>query len=211
MSREGQDYRLFWSEGSAACSTRMMLEEIGAPYRLIRTEIGSGKPRDPELLRHNPNGWVPVLLYGERAMHEASAISIFLADRHPGAALAPAPDHPDRGLFLQWMVYLSNTLQIAYQLTYHWARYCDDGTARESVQRRSCSRLREVWGHVDRAIGDRPWFVGDRFSAVDIHLHMLTTWLSPNLGHPRIAEFPSAARIAARVAARPSAQVVYGG
>ena len=203
-------YRLFYAEGSAACSTRMMLEEIGAPYELIPTEIGSGRPRDPELLRHNPNGWVPVLLDGDNAMHEASAISIFLADRHPVAGLAPAADHADRGRFLQWMVYFSNTLQIAYQLTYHWARYCDDEAARESVQRRSCQRLNEIWGHIDAAVGRGPWVIGEHFSAADIHLHMLTTWLSPDMGHPSMDLFPNAARIAAKVAERPSVQLVYG-
>ena len=203
-------YRLFYAEGSAACGPRVVLEEIGAPYTLIHTEIGTGKPRDPELLAHNPNGWVPVLLDGDMAMHEASAISIYLADRHPAAGLAPVAGDAARGPFLQWMVYFSNTLQIAYQLTYHWARYCSDENARASVQRRSCERLREVWGFIDAAIGDRPWFLGDRFSAADIHLHMLSTWLSPEIGHPEMADFPNAARIAARVAELPSVRLVHG-
>mgnify|MGYP001211640126 CR=1 FL=1 len=202
-------YRLFWADGSAACGPRVVLEEIGAPYALIPTEIGTDKPRDPELLAVNPNGWVPVLLDGDMAMHEASAISIYLADRHPEAGLAPDPRDPARGPFLQWMVYLSNTLQIAYQLTYHWARYCSGEEARESVQRRSCARLREVWGFIDQAVGERDWFVGDRFSAADIHLHMLSTWLSPEMGHPEIGEFPHAARLAARVAERPSVRLVH--
>lgn len=203
-------YRLFYAEGSAACGPRVVLEEIGAPYVLEHTEIGVGKPRDPELLALNPNGWVPVLIDGAMAMHESSAVSIYLTDRHPQAGLAPDADDPLRGPFLQWMVYFSNTLQIAYQLTYHWARYCADEAARESVQRRSCERLREVWGFIDQAARGRPWLLGERFSAADIHLHMLGTWLSPELGHPRLEAFPDVARIAAKVAARPSVRKVYG-
>jgi len=202
-------YRLFYAEGSAACSTRMMLEEIDAPYELVPTSIATGDPRDPALLALNPNGWVPVLVFDGGAMHEASAISVFLADRHPHAGLAPAPDNAARGAFLQWMVYLSNTLQISYQMTYHWRRYCAGEDARASVQARSAERLREVWGIIDAAIGERRWFVGERFSAADIHLHMLTTWLSPELGHPRMEDFPAVARVAAQVARRPSARLVY--
>ena len=78
------------------------------------------------------------------------------------------------------------------------------------MQQRSCERLREVWGFIDQAIGERPWFVGDRFSAADIHLHMLSTWLSPEMGHPRIEDFPNAARLAASVAQRPSVRLVHG-
>lgn len=202
-------YQLFWAEGSAACGPRVVLEEIGASYTLIPTEIGADQPRDPELLTHNPNGWVPVLLDGEMAMHEASAISMFLADRHPEAGLAPEPGEAARGPYLQWMVYLSNTLQIAYQMTYHWARYCSGEEARASVQQRSCARLREIWGFIDAAIGERPWFVGERLSAADIHLHMLSTWLSPEMGHPELSDFPHAARIAAKVAERPSVRLVH--
>ena len=51
--------------------------------------------------------------------------------------------------------------------------------------------------------------LGDRFSAVDIYLFMLVTWLSPEHDHPTPDEFPNVARIARKVASRPSVQKVY--
>jgi glutathione S-transferase len=203
-------YKLFYADGSAAMSSRVVLEEIGAPYELIETDISRDKPRAPELLKLNPNGWVPVLVYDGGAMHEASAISIFLTDQHAEAGLAPAADDPARGPFLQWLVYMSNTLQIAYQLTYHWARYCSGPEAQASVQQKSCARLREVWGFIDAAIGTNDWLVGDRYTAADIHLFMLSTWLSPDMGHPTMDEFPNAKRVAANAARRPAISKVYG-
>ena len=118
-------YELFYSDRSAAMGTRVVLDEIGAPYRLIQTDITDHVPRDPALLALNPNGWVPVLVYEGGSMHEASAITVFLTDRHPDAELAPAVDDPLRGSYLQWLVYFSNTLQMAYQLTYYPWRFCD--------------------------------------------------------------------------------------
>jgi len=38
---------------------------------------------------------------------------------------------------------------------------------------------------------------------------MLTTWLQPDRGQPRRADFPNVARIAAACAERPSVQKVY--
>jgi glutathione S-transferase len=144
-------------------------------------------------------------------MHEASAITVFLSDRHPEAGLAPAADDPLRGPFLQWLVYMSNTLQMAYQLTYHWERFCSGPDAQESVQTKSCARLRDIWGFMDEAIGARDWLVDDRYTAADIHLHMLTTWLSPEMGHPNMDEFPNAKRVAANAGARPAVKKVFGG
>ena len=51
---------------------------------------------------------------------------------------------------------------------------------------------------------------GDQFSAADIYLFMLTTWLETSRGHPPIHEFPNVQRIADAVMLRPSVQLVYG-
>ena len=202
-------YELFYAEPTAAMGTRVVLEEIGAEYRLIPTDITNHAPRAPEFIALNPNGWVPVLVYEGGSMHEASAITVFLADRHPEAGLAPAVDDPLRGSFLQWLVYMSNTLQMAYQLTYYPWRFCETPDHHESARARSCIRLREIWGFIDQAIGDREWMLGERFSAADIHLFMLTTWLSADRGHPSMEEFPNAARVAAKVAELASVRKVY--
>ena len=60
-----------------------------------------------------------------------------------------------------------------------------------------------------RLIGDNEWVLGERFSAVDIHPFMLTTWLRPARGHPTIDEFLNAKRIADAVMPRRSVQLVY--
>ena len=135
-------YELFYAEPTAAMGVRAVLEELSQDYRLIHTDITDHAPRDPKLLAHNPNGWVPVLLYDGGAMHEASAITIFLTDRHPEGGLAPAADDPLRGPFLQWLVYMSNTLQMAYQLSYYPWRFCETPEYHEQARVRSCVRLR---------------------------------------------------------------------
>jgi len=205
-------YRLIHAKHSAAYGPRILLEEIGADYELIESGIEPGGPRHPELMRLNPNGWVPVLIDGDVVMHESSAISIYLADKHPECGLAPAADDPARGAFLTWMLYMSNTLQIAYQLTYYPYRYCDEEEHCESLRRRSGERLREVWGYIDECLEGRAWLAGDRLSAADIHLHMLTTWLNAGAdrGHPSMDNFPNALRVADKVAERPSVRLVHG-
>ena len=188
---------------------RVILEEIGAPYELIETTIDMDKPRPPEQLALNPNGWIPVLIWDEGAMYECAAIATFLCDRHPEAKLAPKIDEPTRGLFLQTLVYFSSSVQNAFQLDYYPERFADAPDHEPSAQRRGIRRLRETWGVIDEQIGDNPWLLGDRFSAADIYLFMLTTWLSPSRGQPTCEAFPNVKRIADAVMARPSVQRVY--
>ena len=95
------DYRLFYAKESASDGVRVILEEIGVPYELIQSTKDRSKPRPLEQLEINPNGWVPVLMYGGNGIYECAAITIFLCDLHPEANLAPNFYEPKRGLYLQ--------------------------------------------------------------------------------------------------------------
>ena len=111
-------YTLYWSPASANMTPHAMLEDIGVPYELIKVDTSKGEQRSPDYLKVNPHARVPTLVYdGGKIVYETTAIALFLAERHPEAGFAPKMDSPDRALFLQWMAYLTNTVQIALM---HW-------------------------------------------------------------------------------------------
>jgi glutathione S-transferase len=203
------NYRLYYASGSASMGVRVLLEEIGAAYELIETTIDTTKPRPPEQLALNPNGWIPVLLWQDKAMYECAAITIFLCVRHPQAKLAPPADSDLRGLFLQTLVYFSSAVQNAFQLSYYPDRFANTSEDEPGAQRRGNRRLNETWQVIDEQIGSNKWILGDQFSAADIYLYMLTTWLDSSLGHPQVSNFPNVMRIANAVDNRPSIQRVY--
>lgn len=188
---------------------RVLLEEIHAPYELLPTSVEMNQPRPEEQLEVNPNGWVPVLLWEGGSMYECAAITVFLCDRHPEAGLSPVIDDAKRALYLQTLVYFSNSVQNAFQLTYYPDRFANSPAEEASAVRRGNRRLRETWSVINDQIGDSEWILGDRFSAADIYLFMLTTWIRTALGHPSIDEFPNVKRIADKVAQRPTVQHVY--
>jgi len=181
-------YELYYAERSAAMGVRVLLEEIGAPYKLIWTDISSRSTRASQLLTLNPNGWIPVLQWEKGAIYEAGAITVFLCDHHSSSRLAPNTTDPKRGAFPQWL-FFSSSLQTAYQMTYYAHCFCSSKKDENSVIRRSRARLKELWQVVDDAIGNQDWILGDRFCAADIYLFMLTTWLSGPHQHPTINLF----------------------
>jgi glutathione S-transferase len=202
-------YKLYYAADSAAMGMRLILEEIGMPYELIQSTTDQHVPRPAEQVRINPNGWLPVLVWDEGAMYEAAAISIFLCDRHPEANLAPCFDDPQRGIYLQTLVYFSNTIQNAFQLGYYPDRFTDTPESELSAKRRGIRRLRETWSVINEQIGNNTWVLGEQFSAVDIYLFMLTTWLDPLREHPSINEFANVKRIADAVMIQPNTQAIY--
>jgi glutathione S-transferase len=173
-------YSLYFSPGSASMAPHAVLEEIGAPYTLKQVDISRDKPRDPEYLKLNPHGRVPTLVVdGKQSIYEAAAICMYLADRHPNADLAPAISDPRRGLYYQWLAYLTNTLQAEYLLYYYPERNTTNAAHAPEVKAKALEQLVAIWDHIDRALAKRSYLLGDKLSACDLYLHMLYSWREP--------------------------------
>lgn len=197
-------YRLYWSPGSASMAVHAALEEIAADYELERVELG--RPRDPAYLKLNPAGRVPTLAVGDGlVVSETAAILMYLADRHPQAALAPPITDALRPAYYQWSCYLTNTLQTAYFPWYYPERYSDIPGHADAIKKRAEATLGGIWQLVDRHLEQHgPHVLGERFSTCDLMVHMFTEWQEP---HPDLLRrCAGVARLARLMADRPSVQ-----
>jgi glutathione S-transferase len=197
-------YTLFYSPGSASMAPHALLEEIGAKYALRRVDISSDKPRDPEYLKLNPLGRVPTLsITGGETIYESVAITMYLADRHPEAKLAPAVTDPLRAPYYQWLAHLTNTLQEAYLLYFYPDRNTTRPEQAPGIKDKALTRIDGVWSNLDQALGRRgPYLLGERCSAADIYMHMLYTWYEPPGG--LATRFANVKRCMDLVAERPA-------
>ena len=171
-------YRLYWDTGAASLAPRAALEEIGAPYELQRVELARGEQHSPEYLVLNPQGVVPTLVFGDTVMTESHAILLYLADTHPEAALAPPPGDPARPAFLSWLFWLTNTLQVSF-LQFRYAHTLVDGEAAQAaLATHAEARMTALFSRVNDALASHhgPYLLGERFSAADISLAMITRW-----------------------------------
>lgn len=170
-------YKLYWSAGSAAMAPHAVLQEVNARYELIELNLDRGQQRDPAYLKLNPNARVPTLVVDDKdVIYESAAICMYLADRHPEAGLAPALDDPKRGPYLQWLTYMSNSLQAACLRYYYPARYTTNPAHESEVADKAREEAAAIWGCIDQAIGAGPYLLGERFSAGDLYMLMLSTW-----------------------------------
>ncbi|MBL8670241.1 MAG: glutathione S-transferase family protein [Alphaproteobacteria bacterium] len=159
------------------------LEEIGAPYELKLLDTAKGEHKRPEYLKLNPNGRVPTLLADGKPIYESAAITMLLADRHPEAKLAPAVPEPDRLPYLQWMAYMTNTVQEAYMQFFHADYFAAAEASRADVKATAERRLPGMFAVLEGALDRGPYLLGERFSAADLYLFMLTRW-GRNLAKP---------------------------
>ncbi|WAS91573.1 glutathione S-transferase family protein [Nannocystis punicea] len=198
-------YTLYYSPGSASMLVHLLLLEIGAPHELRRVDLDAGAQRDPEYLRLNPGGVVPTLIVDGQPRWETAALALLLVERHTEANLAPPPSSPARGEYLQWVLYLANSLQPAFR----WWFYPEAGGAEAEVVLAAARRRIEAgWDRLDAHLGGGgPYLLGAEVSLADLYATMLMRW-SRKMPRPA-TEWPHLAALARRVKARPSWRRLY--
>jgi len=194
-------YTLYYAPGSANLLVHLALLEIGAPHELKRVDLDKGEQRSAAYLAINPNGVVPTLMIDGVPHGEAAALAMLLAERHPEAALAPAPGSAERADYLQWMLYLANNLQPLFRQWFYPGDHLPEGA--DTIQQAARAGIEKCWARLDAHLAAHgPTMLGADFSVVDLYALMLMRW-SRNMPKPA-TEWPQLAALAARLKARPS-------
>ena len=194
-------YTLYYAPGAASMLVHLVLREIGAPHALVHVDIDKGEQRSPAYLALNPQGVVPTLLIDGAPHGEAAALAMLLAERHAEAALVPAPGSAGRAGYLQWMLYLANTLQPLFRQWFYPGDHLP--AAADNIKEAARIGIEKAWTRIDAHLAAHgPYLLGDDFSVVDLYALMLMRW-SRNMPRPATT-WPQLASLAARLKSRPS-------
>jgi glutathione S-transferase len=200
-------YQLYYSPSTASLVVHWMLIEIGAPFELVLTDTETGAHKHPDYLKLNPGGVVPTLIVDGAPVLESTAIAMLLAERHPEKGLAPEAGAPERAAYLQWMVYLANTLLPSFRAWFYPHEPAGEAGA-DAARAVARARVETAWDRIDAHLaGKGPYMLGQRLSAVDFQATMLMRW-SRNMPRPATA-WPNIARYLSRMRAMPSLREVH--
>jgi glutathione S-transferase len=177
---------------------RLLLTLLGTPFEWVEHDITKGETRTPDFLRLNANGRIPVLeLEDGSALAESNAILVYLAE---GTRFLPE-DRFERALVLQWLFFEQyshepNIATLRYWLTHDLL----DAERLPLVEgkRRSGYAALDV---MERHLGARRYFVGERYSIADIALYAYTHVAEE--GAFDLARYGAVRRWLERVAAEP--------
>jgi glutathione S-transferase len=200
-------FTLYGNPGAANVAPHVMLIEANAPHEVIMIDFDKREQFDAAYLRINPHARVPTLIENGRAMYESAAITIYLGERFPETKLVPAIGAPERAAFLQWMAYLTNTVQEAHMQYWHAEHYLDSEAGRGEMSTVAGRRLGTIWDYIDGVLArSGPYLAGPTCTAADIYLTMLTRW-SRKLASPATTR-PQLRRLVDLVKARPAYQAM---
>lgn len=170
---------LFHSPRSRSTRIVALLKELDA-LDAVRIEVvtiprmdGSGgrDPRNP-----HPDGKVPLLDHDGVLVWESSAIIQHLAELFPASGLGFPVGDPQRGPYLSWLAWYAGVVEPVLTLKALGLEHPGLG--------RTFRTEAEVVARLADALSDRPFLLGDRFTAADLLLHSPYAWF----GKPGLPE-----------------------
>jgi glutathione S-transferase len=169
-------YKLYYAPSTASTAIHWMLIELDVPFELSLVDFETNAQKSSDYLAINPNGTVPTLVVDGAPHAELAALLMLLAERHPQAGFDVPPGAAARADYLQWMVYLANTLQPAYRAWF----YADEVAGAdndEAAKDHARARIEAGWSRFDGHLGDgRAFMLGETMTAVDFLATILARW-----------------------------------
>jgi glutathione S-transferase len=177
------------------------LEELGLAYRIIKVNLAAGEQKQPEYLRLNPNGRIPVIVdpQGPKgapvSLFESGAILLYLAEKAPGLL----PVDPDERLRALEYVFLQVGGVGPMFGQAGWFMRSAPEPMPIAIERYRTEALR-LTGVLESRLGQHEWLAGRTYSIADI---MNFGWLRvADYARVDVAHFPAVKAWVERIAAR---------
>lgn len=200
------------SGNSSRCVFALFEAGVSWEVRLVDTTVGAN--RAPAHLALNPMGKIPALVDGELCLWESNAINLYVAEKHPEAALLPASIE-GRASVQRWLFFQTGHVTPACVTLFRnihprvqkfWGVTPDPAAA--DAARKELARFLPV---LESALADRTWFEG-AFSLADIafvpHFVLLDEAGFDFSAYPRLQAW--LARACARPAWKETYALVFG-
>lgn len=206
-----QKYRLHYAPDNASLIIRLVLEELGLPYECVLVDRRGGELDSKAYRQINPNGLIPVLETPQGSIFETAAILLWLADQQ--GQMAPQPQDAERGNFLKWLFFASNTLHADLRISFYPKKYI--GAAHSDQINLTCGIQQRLAVHLrtlDRLVAGAPtWLGAAEPSVLDYYLACMMRWMAlyPAKGDRSwydLSVYPNLLALLARLETRPSVQ-----
>lgn len=187
----------------------MLLEELGADYRIIPIDITSGAQFEPGFLKIAPNNRMPAIVDTAPAdkgapmtLFESAAIMEYLADKH-GRFLPPAPR--ERYKVIQWLYWQMSGVGPMFGQAFHFTKYAPEPI--DYAINRYSREVERLTGVLDEQLSQRA-FIADEYSIADMAIYPWMLALD-KLGVTAQTDFPHVAAWRQRIGERPATRRAY--
>ena len=170
-------YILHGRYGWGSVLTEAQLEWYGLEFDFVDVgDLFEEPAARKKLARINPLGQVPALILPDgQVMTETAAITLHLADAARSFDLVPEPGDETRPRFLRWLIFIVANIYPTFTYADVPGRFVPGDKAGKGFRANVDEYAKQLWRMVEQD-ARAPWFLGERFSALDIYLGAMTRW-----------------------------------
>ena len=170
-------YKLYGRAGWGSTIVETQLVWYGLPFTFEPVDdLFKSPDARSKLEKVNPLAQVPTLVMPDGSvMSESAAITLLLADITGKDTLVPSAGAPERAKFLRWLVFLVANIYPTFTYADDPSRFISLTAARDPFRAATDAYAQKLWRQIDGEVGS-PWFLGNRFSALDIYLDVMSRW-----------------------------------
>jgi glutathione S-transferase len=166
--------RLYYAPRTRAARPRVVLEELGVPYELVRLDPSKGETRTEAHLGRHPLGHVPALEDGDVRVFESAAICLYVAERYGKGRMLPPEGSGARAEVYQWIAFALTELEpVASALAAEGRR---PGGGEEAHKTELRERFRAAAQVVAGVVAERPYLLGAEPCVADVIVAAVLGW-----------------------------------
>jgi glutathione S-transferase len=163
--------KLYYTPGACSLSPHIVAREAGLNVDLEKVDLREHKFNGgADFLQVNPKGQVPALeLDDGDVLTEGPAIVQYLADRAPASKLAPQAGSKERYQLQEWLNFITSEIHKTLSPLF---KPNTPEAYRTVLKETLANRL----SYVEKRLADKPFLMGEAFTAADAYLFVMLTW-----------------------------------
>lgn len=171
-------YTIYGALGSGSVPVEATLTLLGQPYAVVEAPTWEGEAQQAKVAGVNPLRQIPALVTPDgETITESAAILIWLADSHPEARLAPAPESPLRAQFLRWMVFVPASIYSLFWVRDEPSRLGGpDPEIQARIKAATAERITDCWAMMERQLTPGRYLLGDEMTVLDLYVAVVSRW-----------------------------------
>lgn len=194
-------YKLYYSAGACSMGPHVILNELNVPFETASVSLSKGENRNPEFLKINPRGQIPVLIdESGAAIKEGAAIIMHLLEKHNSPMLPKSG--MDRSRAIEWLMWANASLHPAYGRVFWINKNITDEKTKAAALKVACDQIQSYWDEAEARLAQSPYLAGKECTAGDILMTVMANWGVPH--PPKFGE--NVKRVIRGVVVRPSYQ-----
>lgn len=185
-------YTLYYKPGSCSMAIHVVLNELAVPFNAVKQD----DLKEPEFLKLNPRGQVPLLLVDNVPVKEGAAILLYLLDTHQSSLMPKSG--LERAKALEWLMWCNASLHPACGKMFWLNKLTLDKATKDELSKSIIAQVQSLWDEAEARLTSSQYLAGESVSVADILMAVIANWGLPvTLG-------PNVKRVLKDVIARPA-------